>query len=89
MRACRCSCHSEKLGDLHDALQRDDRGAVAYYSTDDHLELPPMVDLFNQLESWLACARCGPNHVALKSPPPKYKPPTHWKPEPQSDGEIE
>jgi hypothetical protein len=89
MRACRCACHSEKLGDLHDAMQRDDRGAVAYYSTDDHLEIPPMVDLQSQLESAIACTRCGPNHVPLKPPPPKYLPPRSWKPDADSTGNPE
>lgn len=89
MRACRCQCHSTKLGDLHDALQREDRGAVAYYSTDDRYDIPPAVDLHSQLESWLASGcPCVTHHVALIPPKPRYLPPKHWDPT-QADGNGE
>lgn len=83
---CRCPCHSVKLGDLYDALQRGDRDAVAYFSSDDHLEIPPKTDLFSQLESLVACHRCGPHHVRLKAPRPRYLPPGKWEPDQQGDG---
>lgn len=67
-------------------MHRDNPSAVAYYSTDDRFDIPPMVDLFDQLESWLACSRCAGHHVALKAPPAKYLPPKKWEPSDQGDG---
>lgn len=84
---CRCACHSTKLGDLHDAMHRQNPSAVAYYSTDDRFDIPPLVDLFSQLESLVACSRCCGHHVRLNAPPPKYKPPTNWTPDATGEGD--
>lgn len=99
MRACRCPCHQSTVGDLRDAEQREDSSAVRYYATDDHLALPPFVDVGDELEALVAqgCS-CRAYHFALRSfvtPPPKAIPPHLMLPPPnpfdpnadsQSDG---
>lgn len=78
---CRCPCHAHLVGDLHDAQQRGDLAAVAYFSTDDHLCLPPLVAVTDPLEILVALGcGCGKYHASLPMPRPPYKPPTKWHP---------
>lgn len=60
--------------------------AVEYFAGESQFSIPPLVDLFSQLESLVACQRCSANHVQLKAPPPKYKPPHPWKPDATGEG---
>lgn len=64
------------------AEHRGESAAVAYFAGESHLDLPPLVDLFSQLESLVACSRCSGNPVRLMTVPPKprYLPSQQYDP---------
>lgn len=79
---CRCPCHANLVGDLLDAEHRGDLAGIAYYATDDHMRLPPMVAVSDQVESLVASGcSCMTYHLVLRThrrlpfdPPRPYNP---------------
>jgi hypothetical protein len=87
---CRCPCHQQTRGDALDAEQRGDAAGAAYFASESHLDIPPLVDLTSQLESLVSIGcRCGVNHCRLPLPKPKYMPPSPWNPEADGTGTPE